>query len=103
MAAQTAIKETPRGVSLALTVVPRSARDEVVGQEGDAIKIRLKAPPVDGKANAALVDLLADRLGVARSDIRMLSGASGRHKVVHIAGLSVIQAQERLLTPAARG
>ena len=92
-----AIKATPHGVSLRLTIVPRSGRDEIAGHVGGAIKIRLKAPPVDGRANDALLDFLAKRLDVPRSALAIAAGLAGRHKVVHVAGITVELATERLL------
>jgi hypothetical protein len=64
---------------------------------GDAIKIRLKAPPVDGRANEALLDFLAARLSVSHAALTILSGASGRRKVVQVAGISAEVATQRLL------
>jgi uncharacterized protein (TIGR00251 family) len=58
---------------------------------GDALKVRLSAPPVDGAANEALVDLLAEALGVARRAVRVVAGASGRSKVVDVDGVRVAQ------------
>jgi hypothetical protein len=69
----------------------------VVGRYGDAIKIRLQAPPVDGAANEELVRFLAERLGVPRSAVRIVSGESGRRKRVEITGAGP-DAGERLLT-----
>lgn len=100
MPAQTAIRATTKGVSLSLTIVTRSGRDEIVGLEGDAIKIRLKAPPVDGKANDALVDLLSKSLRVSRSAIEIVTGASSHHKIVYVTGISLPEAQQRLLPVA---
>jgi len=84
---------------LVLHVQPRAARTEVAGPHGDAVKVRLAAPPVDGAANDALVRFLAERLGVRRDAVRLVAGASGRRKVVEIEGLDPGEARARLLTP----
>ncbi len=70
----------------AVHVQPRAARTEAVGRYGDALKIRVHAPPVDGAANAELVRFLADRLGVPQNAVTILSGAGSRRKRVAIDG-----------------
>jgi uncharacterized protein (TIGR00251 family) len=72
---------------LSLKVVPGSSRDEVVGWLGDAIKVKVKAPPEKGRANEAVVALLADRLGVDPSSIAVVSGHGSPAKVVAIDGM----------------
>jgi len=67
-------------------VQPRAAQTEVVGMHGDAVKIRLKAPPVDGAANEELVRFLAERLGVARADVSLVSGETARAKRLRVTG-----------------
>ena len=67
-------------------VQPRATRSEIVGLHGAALKVRLRAPPVDGAANDALVALLAERLGVARRSVRVIAGASSRAKTVEVDG-----------------
>ena len=67
-------------------VQPRASRSEIVGLHGDAIKIRLAAPPVDGAANEALVELVARSLDVTRSAVRIVGGASSRAKTVEVEG-----------------
>ncbi len=74
-------------VTLCLHVQPRARRTEVRGWHGDAIKVRLSAPPVDGAANQALIEYLAQRLGVPRDAIRIMAGHGGRRKRVTITGL----------------
>ncbi len=69
-----------------MRVQPRASRTEVVGQHGDAVKIRLRAPPVDGAANEELVRFLAERLGVARGAVTIVGGQTSRIKRVRIAG-----------------
>jgi uncharacterized protein (TIGR00251 family) len=64
---------------------------------GDRLRVRLAAPPVDGAANEALVRWLAERLGVARGLVRVVSGQTGRNKVVAVAGIGVAEARARLL------
>ena len=61
-------------------VQPRAAKDEIVGFHGDRLKIRITAPPVDGKANRHLIDFLADTFRVPKRDVVLLSGESGRDK-----------------------
>jgi uncharacterized protein len=82
------ISPTATGVHLRLRIQPRASREEVVGVSGDAIRIRLTAPPVDGAANEALVRFLAERLEVPRSAVELVSGLTGRTKLVAVAGLS---------------
>lgn len=91
------IKDTADGVELTLKVVPRASRTEVAGEHGDALKIRLQAPPVDGKANAALLEFLSDALDVPRARISLVRGETGRTKTIRIAGLSASEATARLM------
>ena len=72
------------GVTLRLHIQPGAKKTEVVGLHGNALKIRLAAPPVDGKANHALIGFIAERLGVAKSAITLKSGHSSRRKVLEI-------------------
>ncbi|POZ63261.1 DUF167 domain-containing protein [Chromobacterium alticapitis] len=71
-------------VRLTLHVQPGAKKTEPAGEHGECLKIRLAAPPVDGKANAALLLWLADRFDVAKRDVILLSGDKSRHKVVEI-------------------
>jgi len=81
---------------LVVRVTPRSARDEVIGYADGVLRVRLRAPPVEGKANDSLVHLLADRLGIPTRDLEIVSGATGRTKHVRVAGLSMESVVERL-------
>lgn len=85
----TAWTKCPDGVRIQLQVQPRASRTEVVGLHGDALKIRVAAPPVDGAANEAIIRFFADRLDVPRSRVRLTTGASGRRKVVEIQGIGL--------------
>lgn len=71
---------------LSLHVQPGAKRSEIVGLHGDALKIRLAAPPVDGKANAELIRFLAERLGLPRSAVELVSGECSRAKRLRVAG-----------------
>jgi uncharacterized protein len=73
---------------LSIRVQPRAKRDEVVGERAGAIVIRLAAPPVDGKANAALTAFIAKAAGVPRSRVAIVRGASARDKVVRVMGVA---------------
>jgi uncharacterized protein (TIGR00251 family) len=91
------IEATESGIRLRLRVQPRASRTELAGVMGDRLRVRLAAPPVDGAANEALVRWLAERLGVARGVVRVVSGQTGRNKVVAVAGIGVAEARARLL------
>lgn len=83
-----------RGAALAIRVTPRARRDEIVEVLPDqTIKVRLTAPPVEGKANEALIEFLAKVLGVARSRIEIVAGATGRDKLVSIIDMESADAQ----------
>jgi uncharacterized protein (TIGR00251 family) len=75
-------------VTLTVHVQPRARRAELAGWHGDAIKIRLRSPPVDGAANAELAAFLAKHLGVPRSAIDLIGGASARRKRLRVRGLT---------------
>lgn len=91
------ISATPAGVRLTVHVQPGASRSEVAGTHGDAIKLRLAAPPVDGKANEALLRFLADRLGVPRRSVSLVRGAASRAKVIEVSGVDVATATRLLL------
>ena len=95
------LRETKEGLLLTVRVTPRSPRDEIVGTQGDALKIRLNAPPVDGKANRRLIRFLGGRLEVPLSRIRIVRGQMGREKQVLVTGLLPEELLSRLgLRPA---
>jgi uncharacterized protein (TIGR00251 family) len=77
-------------------VTPRSARDEIIGWQDGALRVRLRAPPVDGKANEALRRLLAERLGVALSAVQIAFGETSRTKRLRIEGLTEAEVRDRL-------
>jgi uncharacterized protein (TIGR00251 family) len=82
---------------LAIRVQPRAKRTEVAGERDGAVVIRVSAPPVEGKANEAVRRLIAERVGVPRSAVRIVRGESGRDKLVRVAGLSADEARKALL------
>ncbi len=69
---------------LRLRIQPRARRDEIVGMQGDCIKVRISAPPVEGLANARLVEFLAECFGVSRSSVVLLHGRSGKTKLARV-------------------
>jgi uncharacterized protein (TIGR00251 family) len=74
--------------TLELKVIPNAPRDEIAGWLGDALKVKIKAPALEGRANEALLDFLATQLGVPRRDLTLVRGDKSRRKVVQIAGLA---------------
>jgi uncharacterized protein (TIGR00251 family) len=86
----------PRTIRLNLRVSPGAGRSAVVGRHGDAWKLRVAAPPERGRANASVVSLLATSLEIGRPDVRIVSGAVSRDKVVEIVGLTLEEAEQRL-------
>jgi hypothetical protein len=84
------------GTLLQLRIVPRAGRNGLDGIVDGRLRVRLAAAPVDGAANAALIALMAERLALPRSAIRLLRGATSRHKTLLIEGLTVDQVGQRL-------
>ena len=92
------IRAIPGGVEIAVRVIPRARKNEIAGVRAGAVLIRLTAPPVDGAANAALVDFLARQFDVPARSIRIVSGESARLKRVAVSGVTV-ESVQRLLGP----
>ena len=90
------IKETAGGVSLQVRVVPGASKNEVAGIQDGALKVRLTAPPVEGKANRACVEFLSGLLGLRRSALAITSGEKSRKKTVSVTGLARGELEERL-------
>jgi uncharacterized protein (TIGR00251 family) len=83
-------------VTFSVKVVPRASRNQIVGMEGDAVKVRLNAPPVESKANEELVRFLAETLGVSRAQIEIVTGHASRHKVVRVRGVTVREIEDAI-------
>lgn len=82
------VRESRGRVVLDVFVQPRAARDAIGGLYGTALKIKTKAPPTDGKANAAVVGLVAGWLGIPRRNVELLSGSSSRNKRLALTGIA---------------
>jgi uncharacterized protein (TIGR00251 family) len=87
--------------ALKLRIVPNARRSEVVGEYGDAVKVKVAAPAVDGKANAALLEFLAEKLGVPERSLSIVGGEKSRDKWLEISDLGAEEARRRLLAPEA--
>ena len=94
------IKDTSAGATFAVRVQPRARKNALIGEMGEALKLALTAPPVEGKANAACVAFLAELLDVPRSSITIAAGETSRNKIIRVAGLSAAQVEARLRTAA---
>ena len=90
------VRDTAQGAQFALRVQPRASRNAIAGVIGDAVKLAITAPPVDGKANQAVVEYLAELFDVAKSNIVIVSGESGRNKLIAVRGLSAEQVRKAL-------
>jgi uncharacterized protein (TIGR00251 family) len=87
----------PSGSSMIrVKLVPRSSRNMIAGKEGETYRIKVTAPPVDGKANQALIEFIAGLLAVPKGDIEIISGATSRLKTLQIRGVSLKEMHERL-------
>jgi uncharacterized protein (TIGR00251 family) len=91
-----AIHESKDGATLAIKVHPRARKNAITAVVGEALKISLTAPPINGKANQACIDFLAEVLKVPRSSVTIASGENSRNKVIRIAGVSADQVRVRL-------
>jgi hypothetical protein len=85
------VRDEPGAAVLEILVQPRASRTKVVGEHQGRLKLALAAPPVEGEANRALVELLARLLGVRKADVTIEHGEAGRRKTVRVAGLTAAQ------------
>ena len=83
------IRAAGDGVTIDVRVVPRAGRSGLAGSRGDAVLVRLTAPPVDGAANEELIEVLAAALGVPKRAITIVAGARSRRKRVHVTGVGL--------------
>ena len=81
-------------VTIDVLVQPRASRAKIGPRHDGRIKIAVTAPPVDGEANAAVIELLAKQLGIAKSAVEVIAGASSRRKTIRIAGVTATQIEE---------
>jgi uncharacterized protein (TIGR00251 family) len=81
---------------LAVKIIPGASRAEICGWLGETLKVKLTAPPVDGRANDALVEFLAEKLGLPRRSVALARGETARQKLVRIDGLTLAKAKARL-------
>lgn len=90
------LKEGKNSITLTLHVQPRASRTEIRGVHGDALKMMLNAPPVDGEANAAVIEFFADFFDKPKNAIQIKSGTTNRRKVLEISDLSISIAKEKI-------
>jgi uncharacterized protein (TIGR00251 family) len=86
------------GARFAVYIQPRASRTEIAGTHAGAIKIRIAAPPVENAANRALVDFIAQQLGVAKGRVRIVSGSTGRRKLLEVEGVTAERVASKLGT-----
>jgi hypothetical protein len=90
------INETAWGITFAIKVHPRARKNSVTGTIGNALKLALTAPPVEGKANQAVIEFFAELFAIPRSSITIASGETSRNKVVRVSGISRPDVEQRL-------
>jgi uncharacterized protein (TIGR00251 family) len=96
------LRSVPQGVELSILVQPRASRDQLVGVQGEELKVRLAAPPVEGAANAACCAFFAKLCRLPRSHVTLVSGESSRHKRLLLGGADA-ESVAALLEPLAGG
>ena len=90
------LEENAKGIAFAVKVQPRARRNAVTGSVGDALKLALTAPPVDGRANQALIEFLAELFEIPRASVTIASGETSRNKMVRISGVSRLVVEQKL-------
>lgn len=90
------ISSSPTGIVISVRVIPRAAKSGIDGTRGEALLVRLKAPPVDGAANAELIRVMADALGVPMRNVSILGGEHARQKRVAVVGINRSRAETLL-------
>jgi uncharacterized protein (TIGR00251 family) len=91
-----AIHDTAQGATFSIKVHPRAKKDAITGEVGDALKVSLTSPPVDGRANAACIEFFAKLLKVSRSSVTIAAGESSRNKIIRLSGLTAAAVRSKL-------
>jgi uncharacterized protein (TIGR00251 family) len=91
-----AIRESDEGVTLSVRIHPRARKNAITGEMGDALKVSLTSPPLEGRANEACIEFFAKLLKVPRSSVSIASGQSSRNKTIRVVGLSVEHVRKRV-------
>lgn len=91
------IRQTDHGIEIALKVRPGAQRSGIAGTHDNRIKVAVNAPPEDGKANRAVVKLIANRLGIATANVEVVRGITSRSKTVRVTGATMSEISQRLL------
>lgn len=92
------VHDTSAGVTFAIKVHPRAKKNGITGELGDALKVSLTTPPIEGRANEACIEFFTKLLKVPRSSVTIASGMSSRNKVIRVAGISAEELRKRLET-----
>ena len=90
------LQESESGVTFAVKVHPRAKKNAITGELGDALKVSLTTPPIEGRANEACIEFFAKLLKVPRSSVTIASGQTSRQKVVRVSGLSAEEVRKRI-------
>ena len=90
------VKDTSEGATFTVKVHPRARKNAITGVVGDALKLSLTAPPLEGRANEAVIEFFADLFEIPRASVTITSGATGRRKVVRVSGLSKQAIEQKL-------
>ena len=90
------IRDSRSGATFQVKVHPRAKKNAITGEVGDALKVALTSPPIEGRANEACIEFLAKLLNVPRSSVTIAAGATSRNKVIRVCELSAVEIEERL-------
>jgi uncharacterized protein (TIGR00251 family) len=90
------ITTTPTGITFAVRATPRAKKNKLGGVAGDALKVYVTPPPEDGRANDAVIEVIADALGIKRRQVEIISGATNRNKVVRVTGVTAAAVQSKI-------
>ncbi|MEY4201747.1 MAG: hypothetical protein RLZZ265_3487 [Verrucomicrobiota bacterium] len=93
------LRSQPDGVFLSVKVQPRASRNDVGGLHGSELKVAVTAPPVDSAANQAVVELIAEILGLPRRAVTLVRGQTSRHKILRLDGLTAEEAAAKITLP----
>ena len=90
------IRDTPSGATFQVKVHPRAKKNAITGVIGDALKVALTAPAIEGRANEACISFFAELLNVPRSSVTIAAGESSRNKLIRVSGVSAAQVEKKL-------